>query len=832
MGRKTGRMRVTRGTAESAPRGGQRTAWVPQEAVAELGKRLETFEAVLGVGFGELENEAGLRTGEAGLIVFVDEGLDREVIEVRKLVAGRVGGYRTLVRSPRTSFQAYRAYLEKNGVRNPERFDCLPDPFWLDASKIHRLVVRRTKRPAGRAPADPATAVFGEIFVIEDDGTLVANPGTATEQVNYQAIFVRFRQQFGDHYDFAYIHHDTASGLNAGGGVSPTLFNDVAGINHYRGNSYDNRTGWNTTKLQSYQAVRSFQMRRMLHETAHRWLAFANHQEGGAPSTNLHQDLVVTDPAQAIFHWGNWCDDENSCMDYDYFDWRDVAGGYQQAALTAGAAAVDQFRYFGLDLYLMGLLAPADTAPLRYLENAQDPDADGVYAATAHAVTVADIVTAHGARNPAAVNAQRVFHQAYILLTRNLAGVGDLGNGLVQTFDGWRRDFEQRFQEAVGSRAVIDTRLLHGNFSNLYIRDNIADNGTGVTTGVTWDSPDIWVRQADDNGLAHQDTDRSHDNYLHARVWNSSASDYPDVTVRFYLGNHAENLPGTDFEYPEDWRHDRLLGEATVTVPAGGSAVAKIVWPKATIPPATGWHPCLLVAVFPMEVLPATLHRRTQNKKLAQKNITIVGDPGDPEDGREFRFTIGRPSRWRDFHVLVVERVNDLPGLEVAVAPEAGAVELMPELSDVVAPAGGEGLPPSERLHPAPGTARAGERAGGRLYVPPGTWFAYAGGVDACWTTVQFVSAATLEIGAGLRGLPGATGRRTMEGIEYHVLPPWFRTAIRIPPARERAFQVVRARIRVAGPAAPLAELGARVRFLEYDPRGVLVGGVDYVIAG
>jgi hypothetical protein len=450
-----------------------------------------------------------------------------------------------------------------------------------------------------------------------------------------------------------------------------------------------------------------------------------------------------------------------------------------------------------------------------------------VFSAIAHPVAVADVIAEHGVRAPDALASQRVFHQAFILLTRDLGGVGDLDAGVVHTFDRWRRDFEQRFRVAVNSRAVIDTRLLHDHFASLYIRDNAADDGTGVTTGVTWDSPDIWVRQANDSGLAHEDTDRSHDNHLRARVWNSAGTDYADVTVRFYIGNHAENLPGTDFEYPEDWRQDRLLGEAIMTVPAGGSAIASAVWRRADIPPATGWHPCLLVEVLPVELTPTGLHRRTENRKLAQKNITIVGDPGDPEDGREFRFTIGRPSRWREHHILVVERVLDLPTLEVALAPEAGEVEILWELGRAARPVAGEAAP-AERLHPGP---RHGGRGGGgmQIYVPAGTWFGYAGRGEDSWTTVRFVSAATLEVGPGGPEGPTAPGRRLVEGREYHVLPAWYRTALRIASSRARPFQICRARIRVSAAGVPGA--GARLRFLEYDPRGQLVGGVDYAIA-
>ena len=807
--------------------------WAPRQAVEVLRKRFLRFETVLGVGFGELETDEGSLTGYAGLIVFVDETLKDEVEQVKKLAEAPVGGYRVMVRAPRTTFETYYNFLKRNDVPDSERFDCLPDSFWLDQSKVHRMVVRRTRsidNVGPGDPADPATAVFGEIFVIEDDGTLVADPDTPDETVDYQAIFVKFRQQYGDHYDFAYIHHDVASGLNPGGGVSPTIFNDISGINHYKGDNVNERAGWNTTRLQSYQAVRSFQMRRMLHETAHRWLAYANHQEGGASSTNLHEDLITSNPGQGVFHWGNWYDDDNSCMDYDYFDWIDAPGGYQQDTLSAGASSTDEFGYTPVDLYLMGLMESAEVAGFRYLENPQDPDGDGTFTAMQHNLAITNIINEHGARNPDAASSQRVFHQAYILLTRDIANVGDLTTGVVQEFDQWRSDFEQRFREATLGRAIIDTRLLHSNYSSLYIRDNAADNGTGTTTGVTWNSPDIWVRQTDDTSTNHQDTDRSHDNYLRARVWNSSGANYDDVTVRFYIGNHADNLPGTDFEYPEDWRLDRFLGEDTISVPAGGNAIARITWQMDDIPPAAGWHPCILVEVLPMELTPSTLHRRTQNKKLAQKNITIVGSPSDPEDGNEFRFTLGRPRKAQREYILFVDRVADIPGLRIELSPELEGVELLSSLS-IVSRLQDAVLEPIEKLRSVP-NADSKEASGGRIFIPAGCSIGYSVGQD-CWTTLRFVSDTVIELGTGLKQTSSQLLPRQKGTNIYKTLPSWYRTAVRIPTnnqASQRGFQIVRVNISIDTSINPAPDGKVLLRFMEYHPEGDLVGGVDYAM--
>lgn len=798
-----------------------------RQAIAALNKQLAKFDSVLGVGFDRLESPEGTAQNETGLIVFIDPSLKEDLERLKKVMSSSYAGYRVMMRPPRTSFKVYYDYLKKNGVDNPERFDCIPDPFWLDPVKIHHMVQRHAHKPAGEQPKDPATAVFGEIFVIEDDGSLVSNPGTGTETVDYMAIFNRFRMQFGDHYDFAYIHHDTASGLNGGGGVSPTIFNDIIGINHYQGDAFNGRAGWNTTKLQSYQAVRSFQMRRMLHETAHRWLAYVNHREGGAVSDNLHEDLITNDPVQGRFHWGNWYDDENSCMDYDYFDWVDTAGGYQHDSLTAGNAAVDEFRYTAVDLYLMGLIPATEVSGFRYLENPQDVNNDGVFTATPHALTVNNIIDQHGARNPDAASAQRVFHQAFILLTRNLAGAGNLTTGVVQEFDQWRRDFEQRFREAAQGRAVIDTRLLHDNFSSLYIRDNMADNGTVPSTGATWNSPDIWVRQNDDGGTDHEQTIRTRDNFLRARVWNSSGANYDDVTVRFYIGNHAENLPGTDFLFPEDWRMDRFLGEAVISVPAGGSAIAGITWAAATIPPATGWHPCLLVEVLPLEVTPSALHRREASKKLAQKNISIVDPPADPADSSEFRFIIGRPHKRSKGHILLIDRVEDIPQMRIMLAAGGERLELLPEFSQVTGRPGIRTQPPT-LLKPSYGS-RPVQTTGNQIFIPAGTQFGYSLAGEN-WTTLKFNDNTVVELKEGLPVPQESLTILNTNGILYHALPAWYRTAVRVP-ANPEGVQIISALI---NDPTGQSHNGKQflVSFMEYEAGGRLVGGVDYCLNG
>ena len=187
------------------------------------------------------------------------------------------------------------------------------------------------------------------------------------------------------------------------------------------------------------------------------------------------------------------------------------------------------------------------------------------------------------------------------------------------------------------------------------------------------------MRNNDDGGTIHQDTIRGQDNYVHAQVWNNSVADYDEVTVRIYRANFV----GTQFYYPEDWHPDQLIGEDTISVPAGGSAVAKVTWDASFIPETT-WHPCLLVEVIPMEVTPVERHFVWENRKLAQKNITIVDPPLDA-DTVAIDFAFGHPTHATDkLTLMTIARTIDVPGLELFLDPDG--LELTLETDSALLP--------------------------------------------------------------------------------------------------------------------------------------------------
>ena len=164
------------------------------------------------------------------------------------------------------------------------------------------------------------------------------------------------------------------------------------------------------------------------------------------------------------------------------------------------------------------------------------------------------------------------------------------------------------------------------------------------------------------------------------------------MTVNFYLANFRTLAPGTEFLYPVDWNPQGLLGSATVSVPAAsrgidGTAIAKIKWTKDKIPTASGWHPCLLCEVIPLNAEPSRLHHVFDNKKLAQLNITIIDPPkASPMNGGyifNYKFVVGHyldPSE-----VLEVRIQSEQHNREVHLFLDTGAlVEGLSEEAEII----------------------------------------------------------------------------------------------------------------------------------------------------
>ena len=809
-----------------------------QRVFHEIRDTFNQYEGVLGVGVGEAEKDGKL-TGEPAIVVLVEKKLPRNRVRRAELLPDNYRGVRIDVREPRLTQAEHDAFVERNGLSAVEAEENI-DLFWLDDGKLHRMFQRRRREERGtddsepQEPGDaPVTELRGEIFVIEDkDCNSVVNSDGSVDHV---AAYQLFRAEFGDHYDFVFFRYDASSGVTQSGNSSPTIYNQISGIGHYQGDSYDGRASYGTSKLQSLQKMSWLgQVRTCLHETGHRWLAYAYHREGGIFSDKLHQAWPYS-VSQQGYHWGTWFDNDNSCMDYDYDDWVNstTAGEFEKVGLVTGPPGTDEFSYHPLDLYLMGLIDPTEVGGFRYIDNPTDPDGDGSYAGTQVNLTVNNVIDEEGARSPAYPNTQRVFHQVYILITKDISGIGSLTDAttILGELELYRTGMIAAFRRSTRSRAMIDGSLLHSNYNSLYSRDNAVDAGGTSSTGAFWDSPDIWIRNSNDSGTSHQDTLRGQDNFVHVRVWNNSGTDYEDTTVRVYRANFA----GTEFFYPDDWHPDDLIGEETLTVPAGGNATAVIRWDAAFIPDAT-WHPCLLAEVIPMEVTPEQRHHVWDNRKLSQKNISIVDAPSEVRP-LVFDFRFGHPSRkLGEFALLTVSRTAELDGLELFL--DADGLELEIE-SDPMR------LPAANYLKPGPGGAKpsagvegylrdAAYSLGGLSLTFPRDTEVILGG-STCGSTETGCLGLTICRGSRFR-LHGLPTRETSPGK----LVPLYRQGrllYRLP-----VQGVVGLKVPIAGRGSVPMKLyaestgggsdgrGGFVRLIQSDVQSQIVGGTDILL--
>jgi hypothetical protein len=138
------------------------------------------------------------------------------------------------------------------------------------------------------------------------------------------------------------------------------------------------------------------------------------------------------------------------------------------------------------------------------------------------------------------------------------------------------------------------------------------------TGPVFWNSPDLWIRNANDNGTTHQNPEAGQDNWFYARARNRGTATARAFVVTFNVKPWA----GTQFTYPVDFL-PCIAAAIGFDLPLGGSQVVRARWPAALVPPV-GTHACWLASVYsPTDRALAGRHVWEHNN-LAQKNLVIV----------------------------------------------------------------------------------------------------------------------------------------------------------------------------------------------------------------
>jgi hypothetical protein len=190
-------------------------------------------------------------------------------------------------------------------------------------------------------------------------------------------------------------------------------------------------------------------------------------------------------------------------------------------------------------------------------------------------------------------------------------------------------ELEAHLLARIGQQDIVDAfhRFVYGlddsSVPDLWMKDDPAHSGADFWGGTFWDSPDLWVRTADDGGTTHQAPEYGQDNWFYARVRNRGAA-----ARHFAVAFNAKPYAGFEFVYPSDFL-PCVTAVADFDLGPGETRVVKARWPAALVLPA-GTHACLLAAAIARGDHPAAGLHVWEHNNLAQRNTTIVDlEPGD-----------------------------------------------------------------------------------------------------------------------------------------------------------------------------------------------------------
>ena len=154
---------------------------------------------------------------------------------------------------------------------------------------------------------------------------------------------------------------------------------------------------------------------------------------------------------------------------------------------------------------------------------------------------------------------------------------------------------------------------------DLWMKDDPAHAGSDQWEGPFWDSPDLWIRNADDDGTDHQSPEYGQDNWFYARVRNKAGA---GAANHFAITFNSSDFAGTEFVYPGDFL-PCTAAKVEFDLAAGGTRIVKARWPRSLVPPV-GTHTCLLASVISRADCPIAGRHVWEHNSLAQKNLAVV----------------------------------------------------------------------------------------------------------------------------------------------------------------------------------------------------------------
>ena len=412
-----------------------------QEVLKEARETFYKDDNVIGVGIGPRRVNKRVRKNEYALLVYVQQKLSEPALDPAKIIPKDFMGLKTDVIEPLAPDASKTAvdYMTENHVMH--------DMGAIDWGRLHELTMR-TEAPI----VEHAVKVqdFGDICVIEDDGTLIKTAANGQQYTDWVRGYQLFRTLHGDDYEHVTFFTDSASGMLPQGGASfwSGIYNDVQGIGL---GPFNGRAAWGTSRLQGFHFLNQGHFPNwryvMLQEFAHQFAAFARYRDP-VTGTTMTDHLL----GGVLGHWALNLDDDKSPMDYDINNWIELPNGqFRKVNLTS-----DERTYCNLDVYFMGLLGPNEVGEFYLLRNTQPVGGSTTdFTATPVRLNINNFIAQEGTRIPNVAAAPKYWRQAFIVLTKDIHKVNDL----VDTVDFLRLRWERDFMEATKWLGRVDTVL-------------------------------------------------------------------------------------------------------------------------------------------------------------------------------------------------------------------------------------------------------------------------------------------------------------------------------------------------------------------------------------
>jgi hypothetical protein len=224
-------------------------------------------------------------------------------------------------------------------------------------------------------------------------------------------------------------------------GVSASNSHNIGYYVHQLAERYDN-------KIPAYD----YGMSQIGHELGHRWSAFVSAKVNGEtiPLGPTHWATGLQAPVAFPFQrpveasamgggvWQDNYDGTYTQLDDDYY--------------------VPATGYSYLDLYLMGLIAPAEVPDFFILRNLSavgtDPNGHRIFKADRTKVTIQDVIAVNGQRLPAVDQSQKAFNTGIVVVTEHGSKPS---KELIERADGIRRQWMEYWSITTGHRSTMTT---------------------------------------------------------------------------------------------------------------------------------------------------------------------------------------------------------------------------------------------------------------------------------------------------------------------------------------------------------------------------------------